>query len=161
MKRVVVFATTHAIQDDGHGLNSELRLRLSFLTEKFAPTLLMEEWASDRAPSFASKFASECRISYEDIGPAPADEFKTLGFAPINFPGHNGTLGPCCDAPAFHEYGPLQRQENREQRMVQNIVQAMKDHRIGIFVVGVAHLHSMFTKLRVADFNVAAYSWLG
>ena len=144
-KRLVMFGTSHDIQDKGHNYNDELSARLAFLAEKFAPTVLLEEWAADREPSFASEFASSRSIVYKNVGPPPLEEFKTLGFAPINFPGHYGTLGPCCGAPAFYEYGPLEKQENRERRMVENSLNEMKNHQVGIFVVGLAHLHSMFS----------------
>lgn len=59
------------------------------------------------------------------------------------------------------EYGPLDVQEKREQKMLQNIDEAMQDHRVGLFVVGLAHLHSMAMKLHARQYRVAAYTWLG
>jgi hypothetical protein len=55
-KRVVVLGTDHAIQKVGHLRNPELRVRLSYLIEKFAVTTLMEEWAEKWGPirSFGS-----------------------------------------------------------------------------------------------------------
>jgi hypothetical protein len=64
-------------------------------------------------------------------------------------------------APSLSEYGPLDKQENRENLMAQNVQQAMTHHDVGIFVVGVAHLHSMSMKLISAGFNVSVYVWLG
>ena len=160
-KRIVIFATSHDIQDRGHQLNAELEARLSFLSDKFAATVLMEEWATDRGASFASEFASRRNLAYTNVGTPTLPEFQTLSFAPINYPGHHGTLGPCEGAPGFWEYGPLENQENRERRMSQNIQEAMTDHKTGIFIVGLAHLHSMFSKLNQANLNVAAYSWFG
>jgi hypothetical protein len=59
------------------------------------------------------------------------------------------------------EYGPLDRQENRERRMLQNIQTAMELHQVGLFLVGLGHLHSMSNKLLAANFNVTAFEWLG
>jgi len=159
-KRVVVFATDHRLQEKGHPSNSELERRLSFLIDRFAATVVMEEWAADRPPSFASIFA-DGRVAYEDVGTPSEQQFRTFCNAPINYPGHDGTLGPCEDAPPVYEYGPLDKQENREQRMTQNIQDKMNGHRVGLFIVGLGHIHSISLKLRQANFNVAAYIWLG
>ena len=59
------------------------------------------------------------------------------------------------------EYGPLSSQENREHKMLKNIEDAMRNHRVGLFIVGLAHLHSMSMKLQGAQYRVAAYTWLG
>lgn len=158
-KRVVVFGTAHHLQDKGHHLNSELECRLSFLIGRFAVTMLMEEWAADRPPSLASVFANGC-IAYKDICTPSAGKFRTFCNAPINYPGHDGTLGPCEDAPPFSEYGPLDKQENREQWMVQKVKDEMKDHRVGLFIIGLAHLHSISMKLQELNFSVSAYSWI-
>jgi len=160
MKRVVVFGTTHALQEKENPQNPELQRCLSYLTEKFAVTIIMEEWADYCAESLASTLAND-RIDYTNVGTPSEEQFHTFENAPINYPGHDGTLGPCEDAPQFYEYGPLDKQENREQRMTQNIQNAMKDHSVGVFIVGLAHLHSMSAKLKQAGFNVAAYTWIG
>jgi hypothetical protein len=159
-KRVVVFGTAHNLQNNGHCLNSELECRLSFLIEQFAVTVLMEEWATDLPPSFASVFTRD-HISYSEVGTPSESRFQTFCNAPINHPGHDGTLGPCEDAPPFHEYGALDKQQNREHRMVQNIQTAMTNHHVGLFIVGLAHLHSIAVKLSETGFTVAAYSWIG
>jgi hypothetical protein len=155
-KRVVVFGTTHGLQEQGDSQNSEFQSRLYYLIRQFAATVIMEEWASDRPPSFASSLAND-RAAYRGVGTPPEEQFRTFANAPINYPGHNGKLGPCEDAPQFYEYGPLDKQENRERRMVQNIRDAMKE----LFIVGLAHLHSISAKLKEAGFNVAAYTWTG
>jgi len=111
--------------------------------------------------SLASALAGSLNISYKDVGTPQEDQFQSFCNAPINYPGHNGTLGPCQDAPPFLEYGPLGKQENREQRMAHNIQDEMKNHSVGLFIVGLAHLHSMSKRLNQAGFNVAAYFWIG
>jgi hypothetical protein len=158
--RIVLLGTSHGIQKNGDPLNTELQARLSYLIRRFAATIIVEEWAHDCPPSFASTLASD-RVAYKNVSPRPEEQYRTFCNAPINHPAHNGTLGPCEDAPQFYEYGPLDKQENREKKMVTNVQEAMKDHRVGIFVVGLAHVHSISAKLREAGFNVAAYTWTG
>ncbi len=161
MKRVVVFGTTHELQKVGHSLNSELAARLSYLLDKFAATVVLEEWATEGPPSFTSVLANDRGLDYKNVGTPPDEQFRTFCNAPINYPGHDGTLGPCEEAPQFYEYGALNKQENRELRMIQNIQDQMKTHHIGLFVVGLAHLHSICIKLQATGVNVAAYYWLG
>jgi len=159
-KRVVVLGTVHELQKSGHKKNAELESRLRFLIEKFAVTKLLEEWAGNQAPSFASEFAKDL-LAYKDVGTPPETMFQTFCCAQTNHPCHDGTLSPCDGAPAMNEYGPLEKQENREQRMIQTIQREMEGHDVGLFVVGLAHLHSMSLKLKQANFNVTAYAWLG
>jgi hypothetical protein len=159
-KRVAVFGTAHGLQAKGDARNSELQSRLLYLVGRFDATIIMEEWASDCPPSLASTLANE-RVAYKNVGTPTEEQFRTFCNAPINHPSHDGTLGPCEDAPQFYEYGPLEKQENREQRMVQNIQDKMENHCVGLFIVGLAHVHSISSKLKDAGFNVAAYTWTG
>ncbi len=159
-KRVVVIGTDHAIQKTGHLKNPELRSRLLYLIEQFAVTTLMEEWAEKQGPSVASEVAKGF-IAYKNVGTPPGAAFQTFRYAPIDHPAHDGTLAPSWDGPSINEYGPLDRQERREQRMIENILSEMEGHSVGLFIVGHAHLHSMSLKLKEAHFNVTAYSWLG
>jgi hypothetical protein len=159
-RRVVLLGVAHALQDVGHGMNEEYGKRLSFLAENYGATILLEEWAYDRPASFACRFA-EGRMKYEDVGAPAESEFKTFANAPITYPGHDGTLGPCPDAPSLMEYGPVDVQERREQWMVEILDKVMQDHSVGLFVLGLAHLHSMVMKLRARQYRVSAYTWLG
>jgi hypothetical protein len=159
-KRLVVLGTMHNLQLVGHHQNAEFLERLLFLIEKFSVTAIMEEWTEDQPPSVASQLAGG-PVRYKDVGTPHESAFRTYQFHPINHPAHDGILGSCFDAPSMSEYGPIDRQQNREQRMVTNIRGEMEGHRAGIFIVGLAHLHSMSTKLKEAGFNVSAYSWLG
>jgi hypothetical protein len=159
-RRVVLLGVIHALQDVGHLQNEEFKRRLSFLADSYGATTILEEWAYDRPSSFASVFARD-RIDYRDVGTKSELQFKIFSNAPITYPGHDGTLGPCPDAPPMMEYGPLSSQENREQQMLKNLEDAMQNHRVGIFIIGLAHLHSMSMKLQTARYRVSAYTWLG
>jgi hypothetical protein len=59
----------------------------------------------------------------------------------------------------MREYGPFDRQENRERYMLRRIVAEMSAHTAGLFVVGLAHIHSLSQKLQQARFEVAVYVW--
>jgi hypothetical protein len=159
VKRLVVFGTAHELQNGGNIHNAEFERRLLFLIKAFKVTTLMEEWTFDRPVSFACQLAKN-HLAYKNVGTDSEARFRTFVNAPINYPGHDGTLGPCEEAPAIMEYGPLDNQENREKRMIQNIHGEMENHSAGLFIVGLAHLHSMSARLKESGFDVAAYSWI-
>jgi hypothetical protein len=60
-------------------------------------------------------------------------------------------LRTCDDAPYVSEYGPLDNRKNREIRMLQNVEWQMAKQNVGVFLVGLAHLHSMSTKFGPPD----------
>lgn len=156
-RRLVLFGVAHTLQDVGHAQNDEFKRRLSFLADSYDATTILEEWTEDRPASLSSVFAKG-RMDYRNVGTPPESQFKTFANAPIIYPGHDGTLGPCHDAPPMMEYGPLDSQENRELQMLKNIKDAMQNHHVGLFIVGVAHLHSMSMKLQGSLYRVAAYT---
>lgn len=159
-KRVVVLGTIHEYQMAGRPLNSELCSRIEFLIGQFAATTILEEWTENGSQSCVCLNFKD-RFEYANVGPPCEGKFSTYVCHPVNHPAHDGILGTCDDAPSMSEYGPLDHQENREIRMLQNINRAMEKHHVGLFIAGLAHLHSMSTKLKAAKFNVSAYSWLG
>jgi hypothetical protein len=159
-KRVVVLGTIHEYQIAGTPLNSELCSRIQFLMDQFAATTVLEEWTENGSQSCVFLNFKES-FEYANVGTSSEGEFSTYVCHPVNHPAHDGILGICDDAPSMSEYGPLDNQENREIRMLQNIDRAMGKHHIGLFIVGLAHLHSMSMKLKAAKFNVNAYCWLG
>jgi hypothetical protein len=160
MKRVVVFGTVHQFQSDGHFLNDAFGRRLSYLIEHLSATLIMEEWSEKCPTSFAKKYAAKRQIAYRNVGTSSEkEEFQTFVFAQINHPGHDGILPTDEEGPPLVEYGPLDKQENRERKMIQNIQSEMESQDIGLFIVGLAHLHSVSAKLKAAGFDVAAFIW--
>jgi hypothetical protein len=150
LKRIVILATAHEFQQAGHPLNHDLSMRVEYLRRAFKVQIVMEEWTEKR-PSF---------LKGKNVGTPGTKEFNTYRCPPLNHPAHDGTLPPDQDAPSMTEYGPFRGQENRENRMVDNICSAMEDYESGLFVVGIAHLHSFFGKLRTRGFEVVGYSWL-
>lgn len=158
MKTVVMLATFHEWQTLGHNRNLALQDRLVYLISKFGAQTLMEEW-SEKNESFAKEFATREGLHWADVGTPSEPQFRTY-YGLINYPGHDGTLPPDPDAPPLNEYGPFESQEARENEMARNIKAEMELHETGIFIVGVAHLHSLFAKLLQFGFRVIAYSWL-
>jgi hypothetical protein len=60
----------------------------------------------------------------------------------------------------LQEYGPLDVHELRERYMVDRIKESMEPFNVGLFIVGLAHLHSTLSKLKTAGFEVRGYSWV-
>jgi hypothetical protein len=58
------------------------------------------------------------------------------------------------------EYGPFENQENREIRMAANVQAQMANHKTGLLILGMTHVHSVFGKLRCLGLRVFAFSWL-
>jgi len=158
VKRIVMLATAHEYQRDGHGLNNELAERLEYLLHKFSLQIILEEWSDQQTPSFANRFAQR-RAAYSNVGTPDERQYQTYRFGVISHPAHDGTLptDPC--APLMQEYGPYPQQENREEQMAENVCSAMREFESGLFLMGLAHLHSLFGKLRARNFAVTAYIW--
>jgi hypothetical protein len=158
---VVVFGTVHKFQMMGDKNNPELEKRLSFLINKFSVTTLMEEWTESQPPSYLNELAMKRLLPYKNVAPPPEGKFRSYENHDVRHPSHEGALGPCDDAPAMSEYGPIENHENRERQMIRNVRSQMENHKVGLVVVGLAHLHSVSIKLGKASFSVSAYSWLG
>lgn len=160
MKKMVMLGTVHQYQMPGNELSSGLEKRLDFLKSKFGAQVVMEEWSEKYGESVAAKFSKGSSLHWANVGTPDEPRFQTYT-GPINYPGHDGTLQPPDgDAPPMDEYGPFQNQEAREDQMTKNVQAEMKSYDAGLFIVGLAHLHSVFSKLRALGFSVTAYSWL-
>ncbi len=156
-KTIVLFGTEHGCQRNGDQLNAQLSERILCLVDQLAATVLMEEWSESGAASFASTLG----MPYFNVGTGPDTQFKTYP-TDVRYPGYvNGTLDSSDEFPSMAEYGPLENQENRENRMIENSCEAMKEHDVGLLLIGLAHLHSMSRKCLKEGFNVFAFSWLG
>jgi hypothetical protein len=159
MKRIIVFGTDHDRQEEGRDANAGLEQQLVYLIREFAVTIVMEEWSDRRDRSFVdTRCGGNWELPYKNVGTPSSDgQFQTIIPPQVRHPGHDGTLLADEGAPALTEYGPLDKQENREVRMVENIKNQMLDHRVGLLIVGLGHLHSISRKLQDAGFNVASY----
>jgi hypothetical protein len=57
----------------------------------------------------------------------------------------------------LNEYGPLDTENAREEQMVRGIRKRMEDYMGGMFIVGIAHTHSLHSKLVSMGFDVTSY----
>jgi len=176
MKSVVMLATVHEYQVLGNARNSELEKRLDCLISKFGAQVVMEEWFEKKRESFTKAFAEKKALAtksafhWTNVGTPDEPEYRTYT-NPINCPGYDGTLQlpefaggdelQHWKAPEMREYGPFENQETRENRMAKNVQAEMENYETGLFILGLAHLHSIFGKLRSLGFKVTAFSWLG
>jgi len=166
MKSVVMLASVHEYQLRGNERNPELEKRLAYLISKFSADIVMEEWSEAQGESFAQGFAAKSGFDWANVGTPDEPQYRTYVCSGcIKYPGYDGTLRPYRpagdpDAPPIDEYGPFDNQENRERRMAENVQAAMEKHETGLFILGTAHLHSVFGKLHSLGFKVAAFSWL-
>jgi hypothetical protein len=157
-KKIVMLDTIHQHQQSGSAGCANLEARLEYLRSKFNAEAIVEEW-SDKKESCAKIFAKQKDLHWANVGTPDEPQFKTY-WGLIYYPGHNGTLPHDPDAPPLDEYGPFENQEKRENWMVNKVEAEMADYASGLFVIGVAHMHSLFAKLRAAGFDVTAYTWL-
>jgi hypothetical protein len=165
MKSVVMLSTMHELQMSTNDRSSELKKCLAYLKSEFKAQksvdiqVVMEEWHDDRGESAAREFATRSGLQWANVGTPDEGQFRTYR-NPICFCAHNGTLRSDGNAPQMREYGPFEKQEARENRMVQNVRAAMQKYESGILIVGDNHLHSIFGKLRSSGFNVCGFSYL-
>jgi hypothetical protein len=165
-KSVVMLATPHLLNrvpanDETLGLEKCLR----YLRDRLRPQIVMEEWSEEKGESVAKAFAGESNpaLLWRNVGTPDQTQYRTFGC--IKHPGYHGALKPYDpehdpDAPWMEEYGPFENQQNRECRMAENVRAEMERYETGLFVLGRAHLHSVFGKLRCLGFKVVAFSWL-
>jgi len=159
-KKVVILATVHQNQMRGLGNNSDLEERLKYLITRLGLQIVMEEWSEKHSQSVAKEFSEKQGLLWANVGTPEEDRFRTYT-GPINFPGHDGTLQPPdWDAPGMYEYGPFENQEAREDLMSKNVQVEMEGYETGLFICGLAHLHSLFGKLRALEFEVLGFSFL-
>jgi hypothetical protein len=155
-----MLATVHQYQMAGNKDNSALETRLEYLRSNFSVQTVMEEWSEKQGESRAKTFATNLGLHWANVGTPDEAPFKTyVGL--IHHPGHNGTLEYDANAPSLDEYGPFESQEARENSMVKKVQIEMQNYQNGLLIVGVAHLHSLFAKLRASGFRVTGYSWSG
>jgi hypothetical protein len=156
-KKIVILAIAHEFQQIGNPGNAKLEECVRYLGRKFKVQVVMEEWTEEQGPTIAAELVPKLGLGFAKIG-TPADEpFRTC-WPQISHPAHDGTLPYDPDAPTIlHEYGPLDAQNAREQQMLRNIREKMEDYTGGIFIVGIAHTHSLHSQLVSRGFDVTTY----
>ena len=154
-KLVVALATFHQLQENKQALNGRFRAAIELVRGEHPFEIIMEEWRPQSESSFAATLQGPA-LKWENVGTPAEPRFKTWSRGLNCYP-------PDFDpsSPRMPEYGPLEVQERREAYMTDRISEAMKPYRVGMFIVGLGHLHSMLVKLRIAGFSVKGYSWTG
>ena len=159
MKTIVMLGTAHLLhrvpEDDSI---AGLEKCLYYLKRRFGAQVVMEEWSEKKKESVAKVFAPKLGLPWANVGTPDEPQYRTC--TPyINNPGHEGALEYDPDAPGMCEYGSFEKQENRERRMAENVLAEMEKYETCLFVLGTAHLHSMFGRLQSLGFKVLALSW--
>ena len=159
MKTIVMLGAPHLEYEvRGNDRIAGLEIRLNYLIRKLGVQVVMEEWSEKRKKSVANVVAERSKLSWANVGTPDEPQYRTC--TPyINHPGHEGALEYDPDAPEMCEYGPFEKQENRERRMAENVLAEMEKYETCLFVLGTAHLHSMFGRLQSLGFKVLALSW--
>jgi hypothetical protein len=152
-KQVIALATHHHVQLKGHPLNDRFGQVISLVRENYPIEIILEEWM-DAHRSFASTVDTD-KLKWKNVGTPEEKRFETYAYG-LNTdpPTHDPTK------PMLQEYGPLDVHELRERYMVDRIKEFMEPYNVGLFIVGLAHLHSMLSKLKAAVFDVRGYSWM-
>jgi hypothetical protein len=154
LKQIILLGTYHEAQHIGHALNSKFSAAISLARESYGAQIILEEWWYHAERSFASTL-STADLEWRNVGTPNEVRFET-SVGGLNC--HPPTYDP--SKPILQEYGPLATQELREGYMVERIGVFMEPHTVGLFIVGLAHLHSTLCKLTVAGFNTRGYSWI-
>jgi hypothetical protein len=152
-KMVVALATTHQLQAQGHPSNPKLGAAINLIRDKHPFGVITEEWFGDH-PSFASTLATPT-LKWVNVGTPRHTQYQTWSRGLNCEPMDHDT-----SKPMLPEYGPVEVQERREAFMASRIIEAMTSYNCGLFIVGLAHLHSMLTKLQCGDLDVKGFSWL-
>lgn len=153
-KQLIALGTYHQVQHNGHALNAKFATVISTIIENYDVQVVLEEWWYLPERSFASTLAT-ADLQWRNVGTSDEIRFKTSESALNNHPPIRGDVKPI-----LQEYGPLNVQELRENYMVDHITFFMEAHTAGMLIVGLAHLHSLLSKLKAAGFEVRGYSWI-
>ncbi len=156
-KKIVLLGTLHKYQPLGDPGNARLEQCLGYLSRKFHVQIVMEEWTEEQGPSLAKELAPKLGLEFAYVGTPDEEPFRTC-WPQISHPAHDGTLPYDPEAPSMlYEYGPLDAQNAREEQMLRSVRKKMEDYADGIFLVGIAHTHSLHSQLVAVGFDVTSY----
>jgi hypothetical protein len=156
-KKIVILAIAHEYERLGDPGNTKLEECIRYLGRKFKVQIVMEEWTEEQGRTLVAELAPKLGFDFARIGTPDDEPFRSC-WPQISHPAHDGTLPYDPDAPPMlHEYGPLDAQNAREEQMVRSIGKKMEDYGGGIFIVGIAHTHSLHSKLVEMGFDVTSY----
>jgi hypothetical protein len=147
LAKLIIVGVNHLTQlqdDSSMGFNRLLR----YLYNEYTVEVVMEEWRETPEATVGKRLATELGIDWENVGTPSGGEFKTFA----RYPAWHGDS--CIE---IHPYGPLESQSRRESTMIEKTKKAMSGKNTGLFICGLAHLHSLFAKLHKESFEVEAF----
>ena len=148
--KIIVLGTNHDVQEKDYKGTNEFRRILKYIIRVKRTDIVMEEWTSKRGSTVGQRLAEEMKIKWANVGTPSKPEFET----------DHPLFDPFGDPPFFLDrYGPLEVHIQREQYLVNEINKAMTGMTCGIFIVGLAHLHSMSERLLGCGGEIEAFSW--
>jgi hypothetical protein len=149
-KKVIVVGTNHGKQEVSEKPTLFER-KLRNYVERAHVSVIIEEWKFDDDKTIGKRIADSLSIAWCNAGPPMQEQFKTYEPCPL-----------WLDASCVTElrYGPIEAQIKREAYMIDRICSAMTDHAVGLFVCGMAHMHSISEKLHSAGYDVDGYDCL-
>jgi hypothetical protein len=150
MLKVVILATNHEIQEKDYNGTSEFRTVLDYLLRVWQVEIVMEEWTSSKGQTVGQRFAIDNSLRWFNVGTPSDAQFKT--YIPLYDPMEEPPM-------VIHRYGPLEAHIKREDYMATRIQESMAGLNCGLFIVGLAHLHSMSERLLKSGFEVEGFSW--
>lgn len=146
-KKLTLFGTRHYAATE---VPIEIQNALVAIIEKRRPQVVLEEWSeAQKRESAAANLCNAIGLLWKSIGTPATEEFRTYGPSDaLDFP----------SAANIQQYGPILVQEKRERAMTENIVRSMASFDLAVLVIGLAHLHSMYSKLS-NDFDVEGFAF--
>lgn len=148
--KVIVLGTNHEVQEKDYSGTNEFRAVIEYLVRERQVEFLMEEWASNKGSTVGQRLALNLNIPWLNVGTPDKAEFKT----------NSPLFDPMEEQPiVIHRFSPLRTHIKREEYMANEIHKAMVGRTCGMFIVGLAHLHSMSERLLKAGYEVEAFSW--
>lgn len=146
-KHLIILGTRHYTASKIPPYISEA---LKIAIDECCPEIILEEWSETQIEkSGAESLANSNNIPWKNVGTPDTVEYKTYKCdVALDF----FAKGTC----QIRQHGPLDAQERREKAMCENIRGLMATRATAVVVLGIAHLHSMMSKLS-EDFDVAGY----
>ena len=154
--KVIVLGTNHDVQEKDYKGTNEFRRVLEYVIRVWQPQVVMEEWTSTKGSTVGQRLVAELKlkrkleVEWANVGTPSQPKFETLPtlFDPLETP-----------PMVLNRYGSLDVQMEREEYMLNQLAQSMQGMECGLFIVGLAHLHSMSEKLLARDFEVEVILW--
>ena len=152
-KNILMIGTAHEFQSVGNPWEHQFRAMLASVVKTYDIQIILEEWNDNRGTAIGSTLAND-QLQWQSVGTPSSSEYNTfVGWINNDYDSQQPSYL------YFREY-PFDIQEKREQFMLKRIIELMVNYERGLFVVGMNHLHSGITKLRLAGFDVTGGNWL-